>query len=68
MCSRNPIVTSWITLVARFQNLISLAQPSCHFVSVSSLSLWRGANLDIARNLLVTSCALDSSRGVVLSF
>ena len=50
------------------QNLISLAQPPCHFVSVSSLSLWRGANLDIARNLLVTSCALDSSRGVVLSF
>ena len=29
--------------------LISLAQPSRHFVRVRSLSLWRGANLDIAR-------------------
>ena len=36
-------------VVARCEFLRSLAQPSQHFVRVGSLSLWRGANFEIAR-------------------
>ena len=39
-----------------------LAQPSCGFVHVGLLSLWRGAFRSGSRNPLGTLCVLDRSR------
>ena len=56
----SPLVTVCVSDRSRcgaVRTVISLAQPSRHFVRAGSLSLWRGANCDIARPTLLALCA-----------
>ena len=45
--------------------MISLEQPSRHFVCIGSLSLWRGANFDITGATFSSLCACQIALVVV---
>ena len=58
--TRKPLVTLCMSERSHsgvVRTLMALAQPSRRFVPVRSLSLWRGANVDIARATLSALCA-----------
>ena len=72
MCSRDNLVTLRASHRSRCGAVLilkSLAQASQHSVRIGSLSLWRGANFDMARTNPLGTLETDRSRcGEVLIF